>query len=202
MTSKNTVALFSIFLLFGGPYSCLARVNPYTRKDNGNRTIIWRVMLLFAAAGMLSACGGGGGSDGGGNIGWVQIHVACSGGSSSCIDFSGDPPYTTIDDTITVGGTAFISPTGNEPCSETFGASDTASTISLTGVTINWVNQTTGFGSPASQHASSVTLFFFVFCDHTWQTSVPLAIGDNVFTVTASDSAGNVGQAAVAITRI
>lgn len=62
MTSKNTLALFSIFLLFGRLYSCFARVNPYTRKDNGNRTIIWRVMLLFVAAGMLSACGGGGGA--------------------------------------------------------------------------------------------------------------------------------------------
>ena len=69
MTSKNTLALFSIFLLFGRLYSCFARVNPYARKDNGNRTIIWRVMLLFVAAGMLSACGGGGGSDSDGNVG-------------------------------------------------------------------------------------------------------------------------------------
>ena len=101
-----------------------------------------------------------------------------------------------------MSGTAFISPTANVSCSETFGASDTAATISLTAVTVSWANQTTGIGGPASQHALSARLFVVVFCNHTWRAPVPLAIGDNVFTVTAFDSAGNVGQAAVAITRM
>lgn len=201
MASKGTLTFISMFSPLAKTYSSVVRVNSYTRNEEINRTIIWRAMLLFTVTAMLSACSSGGGDDAP-NAGWAEIHGACSYGPLSCIDLSADPPYTTLNDTITVTGTAFISPTGSESCSETFGASSTAATINLTGVTVSWANQTTGSGEPASQRASSFQLLFVVFCDHTWQASVPLAIGDNLFTVTAADSAGNVGRASTTITRL
>ncbi len=172
---------------------------PNSPSLGGRPQFIYRVVLLLAAA-TLSACGGGG--DDAPNVGSVGIDVACPSADVHCILFSDDPPYTTDHDTIIVAGGAFISPTSNASCSETFGAADTAATISLTGVTVSWVNETTGTGGPASQRASSFRFIFIVTCRHRWQASVPLAIGDNLFTVTASDSAGNVGQASITITRI
>ncbi len=165
----------------------------------GSPKFIYRVVLLLAAA-TLSACGGDG--DDAPNVGSVGILSACSSADFHCIIFSDDPPHITHHDTLDVSGRAFISPTSNASCSETFGAADTAATISLTGVTVSWVNETTGTGGPASQNASSSRFFIIVTCRHRWQASVPLAMGDNLFTVTASDSAGNVGQASITITRI
>ena len=69
MTNKHIVTFYSIFLVFGGPYTSLARVNPYTWKDDKNRTIFCRATLLLAATAMLSACGGGSGSGSGGGGG-------------------------------------------------------------------------------------------------------------------------------------
>ena len=173
---------------------------PNSPSLGGCPKFIYRVVLLLAAA-TLSACSSGG--DGAApNVGSVDIDVACPSADVHCIDFSDDPPYTTDHDTINVGGGAFISPTSNVSCSETFGAADTAATISLTGVTVSWVNETTGTGGPASQSASSSRFIFIVTCRHRWRASVPLAMGDNLFTVTASDSAGNVGQASITITRL
>ena len=171
---------------------------------NSKSTQIWTTLrhltlVCVVVVGVLSILATGGDDDAAPNAGFVDILAACS-ADAHCIDFSDDPPHTTDHDTIDVAGGAFISPTSNAPCSETF---DTATTISLTGVTVSWVNETTGTGGPASQNVSSSRFIFVVTCNHNWQArSVPLAMGDNLFTVTASDSAGNVGQASVTITRV
>ena len=135
--------------------------------------------MTFCAA-LITACGGGGGvtveQDLGG-AGWVTI--------------SG--PDTTSGLTASVSGKAFISPTMQRCCSGD--ASDT-------GVTVSWSNETTGASGPAVQTPKYGYFFFTPFLSgHRWSASVPLALGSNVITVTASDSSGNFGHASLTVSR-
>lgn len=147
-----------------------------------------RLVLLLAVlgGGLLTILGtsGGGGDDsstptGGG--GWVTIDQPTSAGQ-----------YSTDRTGVTLGGEAFISPTHFRCCSGS--ATDT-------GVTVGWQNQATGASGSAFQSVGICWFFGFFLCDHRWTASVPLALGNNPITVTASDPSGNTGSAAITVTR-
>lgn len=135
---------------------------------------------LLALALPLTGCGGGGGSPPDPNrvgAGWITI--------------SG--PSTTDSSTALVSGEAFVSPTWWRCC--TGDASDT-------GVTINWSNATTGASGTASQTPQYGWLFqYFLLSSQIWNASIPLAVGSNVITVTATDPSDNLGRASLTVTR-
>lgn len=134
-------------------------------------------------AALASGCGGGGGD--GGEVsdpnrvgaGWITI--------------SG--PSTTDLTMAAVGGRAFVSPTHWACC--TGNASDT-------GVTVTWSNDTTGAAGAATQIPEYGWLFqFFLLGSQRWNASIPLAMGSNVITVTATDPGGNLGRATLTVMR-
>ena len=137
---------------------------------------------LFALALPLTGCGGGGGGDPPPDpnrvgAGWITI--------------SG--PSTTDSSTALVSGEAFVSPTHWRCCTGL--GSDT-------GVTVNWSNATTGASGTASQTPRYVWLFQLILLSRQdWRASIPLVVGNNVITVTATDPSGNLGRATTTVTR-
>jgi len=146
--------------------------------------------LIAILAGLFSfipSCGGGGAGNSNGSgacstntgAGWVTI----------------DAPAATTPDSafIRLTGTAFISPTWYRCCS---GSADD------TGVTISWSNPASG-SSGIAYHAVEICYFFFqpYLCNHTWSATVPLALGSNTITVTASDPGTNRGSSCLTATR-
>lgn len=133
---------------------------------------------------LLAACGGGD-SGGGGpapdpnrvGAGWITI--------------SG--PSTTDLATALVSGEAFVSPTWWSCC--TGEASDT-------GVTVTWSNATTGTSGAASQTPRYGWFFqYYLLSRQGWSASIPVALGSNVVTATATDPSGNLGRASVTVIR-
>jgi Bacterial Ig-like domain len=143
------------------------------------------IVILAGILSVMTSCGGGGGGGGSsGNssitgAGWVTI----------------DAPAATTSDSafILLTGTAFISPTWSRCCS---GSADD------TGVTISWSNPASG-SSGIAYHAVGICYFLFTpyLCDHTWSATVPLALGNNTITVTASDPGTNSGSSYITTTR-
>ncbi|MGA1865500.1 MAG: carboxypeptidase-like regulatory domain-containing protein [bacterium] len=136
---------------------------------------------------VIIGCGGdgtGGGSDGedysGG--GWVTIE-----------DPTTEPTISTNCDHIYIGGEAFISPTWYRCCSGS--AEDT-------GVTVTWRNITSGESGNADQ---SVDICYFFgspyLCNHRWGATVPLALGENQITVSASDPSGVSGHSSITVSK-
>lgn len=142
-------------------------------------------VFLFLIIGLWS-CGGG--DSGNSNInsiggGWVTI----------------DEPttvltYTSSCNSIHLGGEAFISPTWSKCCS---GSADD------TGVTVTWNNVTTGVSGNAFQ-SIDICYFYFYYpylCHHRWSATVPLILGDNLITITASDPSGIKGWESITVTK-
>ena len=138
-------------------------------------------------------------------IGSLSIMPSCSGsgsgnGSTGCNNQTGagwitiDQAATTTDSAFArLTGTAFISPSWSGCCSGS--ASDT-------GVTISWSNPASGDSGLAS-HAVKICYFLFYpyLCDHTWSATIPLTMGNNTLTVTASDPGTNSGSSCIAAAR-
>lgn len=127
---------------------------------------LWRRVVAWTLALLLSACGGGSVEIywGPSPSGWVTI----------------DPTQSTVCDSATLSGEAFISPTYWNCCSGT--------AQQMTAVTVSWRNETTGASGLASQSVqvgSLVPLY-----DHVWTATVPLALGSNRIAITATDVAG------------
>ena len=91
-----------------------------------------------------------------------------------------DADYANSDcDTLVLSGEAFISG----------GHSDSTSVVGITGVTVSWINLTTGVKGVADQFIDycSAPGGPLYPCDHTWSANVPLIIGENMIEVTALD---------------
>lgn len=58
--------------------------------------------------------------------------------------------------------------------------------VELTGVRVTWTNAATGTSGQAFQ-SIQVCPFFFL-CNHTWSIFIPLVLGDNQITITATDT--------------
>lgn len=149
---------------------------------------IFHSLVLLAILSALAACGGGGGGDSGtggdtGNVGagWIRIdHTTAPGG-------------TTTSDSVYLSGEAFVSPTWFACCS---GSAET-----ISGVTVTWLNETTGQSGKASQRVI-VNYVFFLLLDHLWDASIELVDGANQITLTATDPSGNTGRVSTTITRV
>lgn len=144
----------------------------------------WRVSLFAAifvgVVSILSGCGGGGGgSDGslpGG--GWVTITMPTT-----------EPSFVDDCNEAYLFGEAFISP-------DWFAVGDTVAT----GVTVTWYNAGTGSGGQAAQRASICYLFGTPTpCNHVWWATIPLVVGSNEITVTATDPDGRIGTDVITI---
>ncbi len=138
------------------------------------------VVALFALAG----CGGGSGGSGPtvteANAGWITV----------------DPPPTTTTDSafFLLKGSAFISPDYYHCCSGSAGD---------TGVTVSWYDPASGMSGTAEQFAETCYFLWSPYvCNHTWAVSVPVALGGNAITVTASDPGTNTASASVQVTRV
>ena len=106
-----------------------------------------------------------------------------------------EPPslgYSTVCNTIPISGDAFISPTWWSCCS--------GSTEIVTGVTVTWVNETTGESGKAYQ---AVKLCSFLSppypCEHTWSATIPLVLGENIIKVTAIDPSNLTGHDTITV---
>jgi hypothetical protein len=129
----------------------------------------------------------------------LAAHIAGCGGGGDDVQNASPPPspaFVTLDtyepstvcNEAWLSGTAFISPTWWRCCSGS--ATDT-------GVTVTWSNaatQQSGSASQAVQYGVLLPLY-----NHTWQAVVPLALGDNPITITATDPAGLRATATAAV---
>ncbi len=148
-------------------------------------------LLSAVLATILSACGGGGDGD---SSAPVDPNAPTRVGAGRVeITTPGTSTFTTESVAVNVGGDAFISPTLFRCCSGS--ATDTA-------VSVTW-SSSAGGGGAASQSAQYCQFFFgpFFLCGHTWAVDVPLVMGANQITITATDGAGNTGTDRVTITR-
>lgn len=129
---------------------------------------------------MLSGCGGGGGDEPPPNGGWVTITSPTN-----------EPSLTDYCNEAYLSGEAFISPD--------WSAVGFDGTV-VTGVTITWHNAATGESGTATQHASvCYVLGTPVPCNNTWWATVPMAVGSNEITITASDPDGRTGTDSITI---
>ena len=137
-------------------------------------TSLTLILLLFG-------CGGGGGEA-----------PPDTGGIS--IDFpTTDSAFTTHEASITLSGTAFISPDRSVCCGDSF--------TNDSGVDVTWSNSTGGSGG-AAQSVGTCTPFGVrpFLCNHTWRATVPLAVGTNVIRVFATDGKRS-GSDSITVTR-
>jgi hypothetical protein len=131
--------------------------------------LAWAWIDLLAIVYSLMGCGSGGG--GGGSPAPVSpAFVTISSPSAN--------NTTTVCDSIDFTGTAFISPKFFHCCSGS--GSDT-------GVTVTWSNAANGQTGSANQKVDEL---FGILVNHTWSASVPLALGNNPVTITATDPSG------------
>jgi len=142
-------------------------------------------VILFGVISIIGSGGGGGESSGDNtseiNNGWITIDYPTS-----------ESSFTTNCNGVYLSGEAFISPTWWRCCSGS--AEDT-------GVTVTWENTSTGESGSASQDVDICGLLSYFLCDHTWNASVSLRLGDNHIVVTASDPAGNTGSDSITVTK-
>jgi hypothetical protein len=125
---------------------------------------------LLALALPLTGCGGGGGGSGSGTTNF--------GPGISITSPTTDPTFSQVCNSQgLIGGAGFGK--SAKCCNGT--------AEELTGVRVTWTNAATGTTGQAFQ---SVQLCPFLFlCNHTWSAFIPLVLGDNQITVTASDTA-------------
>ena len=143
-----------------------------------------RLLVLSSFLSAVLACGGGGGSDGQNpnqGSGWVEI--------------TRDPAmYRTEQAWVSLGGSSFT-PDGSQ-C--TYWIWPVQGTLPP-GYQVTWSNSANG----TNGFASAMFACFLFFYGTSWDTYyIPLAMGDNPITVTASDGMGNVGRDTVVITRV
>jgi N-acetylneuraminic acid mutarotase len=153
----------------------------------------WVRFLILSALLGLCACGGGGGDEGPSPSTPPNPNVGR--GSLSIEAPTENPTYTTESAELSLSGAAFISPTSFRCCSGS--ATDT-------GVEVGWSNAAGG-GGAASQSVRYCTFLGFGplhLCDHTWSAWIPLVVGANVVTVTATDPSGNIGRDTITVTRL
>lgn len=137
----------------------------------------FRRLLCLCCCALLTSCGGDGGTSytPPAPTGWVSI----------------DPPASsaTVCNDVLLTGEAFISPTFWSCCGGT--------AAEMTAVTVTWRNDTTGATGTASQTVQTGLLV--PLYDHRWTATVPLQMGTNRVSVTATDPAGLSGTAQVSI---
>src|SRR5713101_7769152 len=139
---------------------------------------------------LMSGLGASGCSDDGIPVTGTDRH---DGGFVTITAPTSEPRASTVCNSVFLAGSAFISPTWS-------GGSGSAEEI--TGVTVYWRNETTGNSGNASQTVSWCELLGYPYpCDHTWSATVPLALGENLITVTASDPSGRTGQGSITVSK-
>jgi hypothetical protein len=136
-------------------------------------------------AALASGCGGG---SGGGGVPPGSSGPNQGNGHLSIVNpTSGN--YQTDRPTVTLSGNAFI-PAG--------AGCTVPPTPFPAGYQVTWSNNSTGSAGNGARGLNCF-LFVFVFWD---AVNIPLAMGANSITVTASDGAGNVGRDTIVVTRI
>ena len=119
---------------------------------------------------LLAACGGGGGD--GSDSGTVNF-----GPGISITSPTADPTFSQVCNNQGLIGSAGFGK--NAKC-----CNGTAQ--ELTGVRVTWTNAANGTSGDAFQSVQFCPIF--IICGHAWSAFVPLALGDNQITVTASDT--------------
>ena len=159
-------------------------------KHASYRALAQAAVMVVGLVSILGTGGGGGDSGSGGAT------PATPPGSSGAVTISfptADTSTSTNCNSIFLGGEAFISPTWWRCCS---GSPED------TGVTVTWQNLTTGLTGITTQQVDVCHLFGTPFlCHHTWMTTIPLVVGDNQITITASDPAGVTGQDSITVVK-
>src|SRR5438309_3324693 len=98
---------------------------------------------------------------------------------------SSEPSYSTICNSVRLSGSISV----------TSGASE-----ELADVTVTWSNPTTGTSGPASSTLEWCDFFGYSYvCGHHWWATVPLALGDNLITVSASGPPGRTGHRSMTV---
>lgn len=101
------------------------------------------------------------------NPAWVTISVPSTN------------PYTYDKELLHMSGSAFISPDWSRCCSGSY---------TDTGVTVRWANTTTDISGSATQYIQYGYILGYPYIkSHSWAADVPLAMGSNSISITASD---------------
>lgn len=146
---------------------------------NNRRTSTLAVILVLLSV-YVSGCSGNGDKGStitieNGNSGWVSITSPSS-------------PITVDSSPVLLTGQAFVSPS----------VSWYDATHGISGVAVTWRNETTGAsGSPYTYVECG--WFIIPLCVDNWSASVPLGVGDNHITISASDEDGNWGTATITV---
>jgi hypothetical protein len=142
------------------------------------------MILCVAMLFVLAGCGGGGG-DG-------DEPPAPSGGWVTITGPTTAPTSTEYCNEVYLSGDAFISPTWSAVAYD--------GTV-ITGVTVAWYNAATGQSGSAAQRAKACRLPLGppYPCEHVWWATVPMAVGSNEITLTASDPDGRIGTDTITV---
>jgi hypothetical protein len=119
---------------------------------------------------LVASCGGGGG-------GGLDSGTTNFGPGISITSPTSDPPFSQVCNSERLAGSAGFGT--NVSCC-------VGTAAEMTDVSVTWRNA----GNNTSGRASQSVLFcpIFVFCSHTWSASIPLVLGENQITVTASNT--------------
>jgi len=132
----------------------------------------------------LTGCGGGGGgqpgSPEGPNVGTGSLQIFNPTDSGA---------YQTNQPTVALGGNSFTP--ADSSCNAAVG-------VLPPGYQVSWSNNSTGATGNASSNLNCLLMVF----THWDIDSVPLAMGANSITVTATDGAGNIGRDTIVVTRV
>lgn len=142
-------------------------------------TSLARPLGVLLAAGLIAACGGGA----------SEPPVPPEPSGWITIDPVAEPA--TVCNEVYLSGTAFISPTWWH------GPPGTAA--EMTGVTVTWLNESSGQSGTTFQSVRLGTLL--PLDDHTWSAKVPLVMGVNTIAVTATGLGGLPGTKRVSVAK-
>lgn len=141
--------------------------------------LLLHIGTVFIILAFFFACGGGGssgssGSNGNGDNANELITIDYPTAEESVAEYC---------DRITIGGEVHVIPLENWSTSDFICA-------------VNWENKTTG---DSGDVPGRLTDCDDITCNYTWETSVPLAMGDNFIVVDIIDPSGNYGNNSITI---
>src|SRR5438309_2493103 len=144
------------------------------------KSLHWN-LSMFLALSMSGLCASGCSKDGGDS-------VTGTGGEAFGVTItspSSEPTYSTVCNSVVLSGAVSVY---------------SGDTEALGGITVTWSNQTTGTSGLASATLEWCDFLGYPYvCGLHWKATVPLAVGDNLITVTATDASNRTGHRSITI---
>jgi len=138
---------------------------------------------MFLALSMSGLCASGCSEDGGDSVTGTRGEAF----GVTITSPSSEPTYSTVCNSVFLSGAASVYS----------GDAD-----ALGGITVTWSNQTTGTSGLASSTLEWCDFLGYPYvCGLHWTATVPLAVGDNLITVTATDPSNRTGHRSMTVSK-